>query len=303
MLRPSLSLAVLGTLGTCVICGFAASWLFDFTCSRGCCSARSSPPRRRGDLRAAPRVDAAAPAGADARGRGGLQRSRRGPPGRRLHRLDRQPGYGVARHGRPVRPRDGDRRGGGLAWAARRVALRHTRLASPGLYPVALYRRPPRSRSARADTLHGSGFLAVYLAGLVLAPAASRRSRRSSPSTRASHGSRRSRCSSRSACSCSRRSSTTSRSRQRRSRSCSCSSRGRWRHFLAAPLAASPRRERLVLGWAGLRGARAGGARDLPGDRRGRAQPRVLQHRLLRGACSRRCCRARRSSGWRGSSA
>ena len=35
VLRPSLSLAVLGTLVTCVICGFAASWLFDFSTLEG----------------------------------------------------------------------------------------------------------------------------------------------------------------------------------------------------------------------------------------------------------------------------
>src|SRR5919206_4620686 len=31
VLRPSLGLAVLGTLGTCVSCGFAAAWIFDLT--------------------------------------------------------------------------------------------------------------------------------------------------------------------------------------------------------------------------------------------------------------------------------
>ena len=35
VLRPSLGLAIVGTLGTCVICGFAASWLFDFSTLEG----------------------------------------------------------------------------------------------------------------------------------------------------------------------------------------------------------------------------------------------------------------------------
>src|SRR3954468_11755492 len=35
VLRPSLSLAILGTLGTCVICGLAASWLLDLSTIEG----------------------------------------------------------------------------------------------------------------------------------------------------------------------------------------------------------------------------------------------------------------------------
>ncbi len=35
VLRPSLSLAIVGTLGTAVICGFAASWLFDLSTLEG----------------------------------------------------------------------------------------------------------------------------------------------------------------------------------------------------------------------------------------------------------------------------
>jgi cell volume regulation protein A len=35
VLRPSLLLAVVGTLGTCIICGFAAAWLFDLTTLEG----------------------------------------------------------------------------------------------------------------------------------------------------------------------------------------------------------------------------------------------------------------------------
>src|SRR5215208_3568364 len=35
VLRPSLALAILGTLGTCLICGVAASWLFDLPTLEG----------------------------------------------------------------------------------------------------------------------------------------------------------------------------------------------------------------------------------------------------------------------------
>jgi cell volume regulation protein A len=35
VLRPSLLLAVVGTLGTCVICGLAAAWLFDLSTLEG----------------------------------------------------------------------------------------------------------------------------------------------------------------------------------------------------------------------------------------------------------------------------
>src|SRR6187431_3071178 len=35
VLRPSLLLAIPGTLGTCVLCGFAATWLFDLPTLEG----------------------------------------------------------------------------------------------------------------------------------------------------------------------------------------------------------------------------------------------------------------------------
>ena len=78
--------------------------------------------------------------------------------------------------------------------------------------------------------------------------------------------------------------------------------------FVARPLAAFVgdarsrsfgKRERLVLGWAGLRGAVPVVLATFPVHRERARQPRALQHRLLRRAASRRCCRARRSSRWR----
>ena len=48
--------------------------------------------------------------------------------------------------------------------------MRNVRLPSAGLYPVASIATAALAYGA-ADTLHGSGFLAVYLAGLVLGTA------------------------------------------------------------------------------------------------------------------------------------
>ena len=69
--------------------------------------------RRRRDLRAAARVEAPAPPRAHARGRGGLQRPGRRPARDRVHRVDPAGRLRRARHGAPVRARDGDRRGRG----------------------------------------------------------------------------------------------------------------------------------------------------------------------------------------------
>jgi cell volume regulation protein A len=49
--------------------------------------------------------------------------------------------------------------------------LRHARLASGGLYPVATLATAALAFGA-ADVLHGSGFLAIYIAGLMLGGAA-----------------------------------------------------------------------------------------------------------------------------------
>jgi cell volume regulation protein A len=57
----------------------------------------------------------------------------------------------------------------GVGWLSVR-ALRRMRLDSPGLYPVASLAVAALAFGA-ADVLHGSGFLAVYLAGLVLGTA------------------------------------------------------------------------------------------------------------------------------------
>ena len=57
-----------------------------------------------------------------------------------------------------------------VGWLAVR-ALRNAKLASPGPYPERRDARNRRPRLRRAATLHGSGFLAAYLAGLALGSA------------------------------------------------------------------------------------------------------------------------------------
>ncbi len=59
---------------------------------------------------------------------------------------------------------------GALVGAVSVYALRHVRLATAGLYPVASLTVAALAYGG-ADTLHGSGFLAVYLAGLMIGSA------------------------------------------------------------------------------------------------------------------------------------
>jgi potassium/hydrogen antiporter len=172
VLRPSLSLAILGTLGTAVICGFAASWLFDLSTLEGMLLGaiisstdgaaifallRESTLRRR------------------------LARTLEGEAGFNdpvavllvigfIEWID-QPDFGlldmvflfVREMG------IGALVGLGVGLLAVR-ALRNTRLASPGLYPVATLSTAGLAFGGAA-TLHGSGFLAAYLAGLMLGSA------------------------------------------------------------------------------------------------------------------------------------
>ena len=79
--------------------------------------------------------------------------------------------------------------------------LKRVHLATDGLYPVASLTVCALAYGG-ADTLHGSGFLAVYLAGLAIGRRRSPLSGRLSAFTRGSAGSPRSQCSSPSTCSC-----------------------------------------------------------------------------------------------------
>jgi cell volume regulation protein A len=169
VLRPSLSLALLGTLGTCLICGVAASWLFDFSTLEGLLLGaiisstdgaavfallRESTLRRR------------------------LARTLEGEAGFNdpvavllvigfIDWIEKDDYGALDMLGQFVQEMGiGAVVGLGVGWAAVR-ALRSTRLASPGLYPVATLSAAGLAFGGAA-TLHGSGFLAAYLAGLVL---------------------------------------------------------------------------------------------------------------------------------------
>ncbi|HET6448184.1 MAG TPA: potassium/proton antiporter [Conexibacter sp.] len=172
VLKPVISLAFLGTLITAAICGLAATWLFDFTLLEG--------------LLLGAIVSSTDGAAIFAMLRGSslkrwLARTLEGEAGMNdpvavllvVGFIDwiQQPGYGL----------------GDMAWLfAREVAVgaafgvaigcaavwafQRVQLATPGLYPVASIATAALAFGA-ADTLHGSGFLAVYLAGLVLGSA------------------------------------------------------------------------------------------------------------------------------------
>ena len=169
VLRPSLGLAIVGTLGTCVLCGFAASWLFGFSTLEGMLLGaiisstdgaaifallRESTLRRR------------------------LARTLEGEAGFNdpvaillvigFIEWIQQDDYGVLDMAVLFVREMGIGAAVGLAVGSLAVyALRSTRLASPGLYPVATLSTAGLAFGGAA-TLHGSGFLAAYLAGLVL---------------------------------------------------------------------------------------------------------------------------------------
>jgi cell volume regulation protein A len=231
VLRSAISLALVGTLITAVISGFAATWLFDFSLLEGLLL---------GSILAA--TDAAAIYSV-------LQ-------GSTLRRKVAQTLEGEAGLNDPVAvllvvgfidwiekpdygPIDmvrlfvgelviGAVIGLGVGWLAAH-GMRRVRLASGGLYPVASLAAGGLAFGA-ADTLGGSGFLAVYLAGLVLGTQAIPARRTITAFHGGWRGSRSSRCSSRSAYSFSPVSSGASRSRDRSSLWSSWSSPGQSLH-------------------------------------------------------------------------
>src|SRR3954449_11539260 len=169
VLGPAVSLAVLGTLITAVIAGLAAAWLFDFSTLEGMLV---------GSIVAS--TDSAAVfallRGSTLRRR--VARTLEGEAGLNdpvavllvLGFIDwiQKPGFGVADMlwlfvqqmaiGLAV---------GVLVGALAVGAMRRLRLASAGLYPVASIAAAALAYGAAAS-LHGSGFLAVYLCGLAL---------------------------------------------------------------------------------------------------------------------------------------
>ena len=216
----------------------------------------------------------------------------------RVHRLDPAAGLRRRRHGRAARAASsgsalavgvgrrlaGDRGApSACAWRARPVSGRVPRASR-------------RSRSARADALHGSGFLAVYLVGLALGsapipaqaddhgvPPGARLARAAGdvPDARPPRvpvAARRGRA-----------------SRERCSRWSSSSSRARWRRSSRRRgRASTPRAGRPRLGRPARRRSRR--ARDLPRDRRFPAERSSSSTSSSSRCCCRPCSRARPSS-------
>ena len=170
VLRASLSLAILGTLGTCVICGFAATWLFDFSLLEGMLLGAIISSTDGAAIFALLRESTL---------RRKLARTLEGEAGFNdpvavllvvgfIEWIENEGDYGVLDLVGlfATEMGIGAAVGLGVGWIAVH-ALRNTRLASPGLYPVATLATAGLAFGG-AQTLHGSGFLAAYLAGLVL---------------------------------------------------------------------------------------------------------------------------------------
>jgi potassium/hydrogen antiporter len=172
VLRPSLGLAIVGTFLTAAICGFAAAWLFDLTALEGLLL---------GSIIAS--TDGAA-----------VFSILRGSTLRRklAHTLEgeagfndpvavllvlgfiewiEEPDFGLADMGLlfVMELGIGAVIGALVGWLAVQ-GLRRAQLDTPGLYPVATLATAALAFGT-ADALHGSGFLAVYLAGLALGSA------------------------------------------------------------------------------------------------------------------------------------
>ena len=169
VLRPSLLLAIVGTVGTAVLCGLAAAWLFDLTTLQGLLIGAIISSTDGAAIFALLRESTL---------RRKLARTLEGEAGFNdpvavllvvgFIEWIQQPDYGLLDMiglfatemgiGAVV--------GVGVGWLAVR-GLRNATLASPGLYPVATLATAGLAFGG-ASVLHGSGFLAAYLAGLVL---------------------------------------------------------------------------------------------------------------------------------------
>jgi cell volume regulation protein A len=169
VLAPAIGLAFAGTILTAVISGFAAAWLFDFSVLEGLLV---------GSVLAA--TDGAAVfailRGSTLRRR--LARTLEGEAGLNdpiavllvigFSEWILKPGFGIGDMALDFVVELGVGLvvglvvGGGAA-----AALKRVRLASAGLYPVSSIAVAALAFGL-ADTLHGSGFLAVYLVGLIL---------------------------------------------------------------------------------------------------------------------------------------
>jgi cell volume regulation protein A len=169
VLGTAISLATVGTILTAIVSGLAAAWLFDLSTLEG---------MLLGAILAA--TDGAA-IFAVLRGstlRRKLARTLEGEAGMNdpvaillvIGFIDwiQKPDYGLGDMALQLSGEllIGAAVGGSVGWLAI-YGLRRTRLASAGLYPVASIAVAALAYGL-ADVLHGSGFLAVYLAGLSL---------------------------------------------------------------------------------------------------------------------------------------
>jgi potassium/hydrogen antiporter len=172
VLRGALSLAILGTIGTAVICGFAAAWLFDLSTLEGMLLGAIISSTDGAAIFALLR---------ESRLRRRLARTLEGEAGFNdpvavllvigFIEWTQQDDYGVLDMALLFVREMGIGAAVGIAVGMLAVpGLRNARLASPGLYPVATLAIAGLAYGGAA-TLHGSGFLAAYLAGLVLGSA------------------------------------------------------------------------------------------------------------------------------------
>jgi cell volume regulation protein A len=169
VLGPALTLAIVGTIITAVIAGLAAAWLFDFSSTEGLLVGAIVAGTDGAAIFALLR-------GSTLRRR--LARTLEGESGLNdpiavllvlgfIERLT-HPGYGLADFAWLFARQlaIGTAVGLGVGYVAA-FALREARLATAGLYPVATIAAVAVAFGA-ADAVHGSGFLAVYLVGLML---------------------------------------------------------------------------------------------------------------------------------------
>jgi potassium/hydrogen antiporter len=172
VLGASVSLAIAGTIVTAVITGLAASWLFDLSALEGMLLGAILAPTDAAAIFAALRTSTL---------RRKLARTLEGEAGFNdpvavllvLGFIDwiEQPDYGPADMvGALVLELGvGLMVGVAIGWLAVR-AFRSLRLETGGLYPVASLTAAALAFGV-AEVIHGSGFLAVYLAGLALGSA------------------------------------------------------------------------------------------------------------------------------------
>jgi cell volume regulation protein A len=169
VLGPALSLAVIGTLVTALLAGLVASWLFDLTLPQGMLLGSTLAATDGAAVFAVLR-------GSSLRRR--LARTLEGEAGFNdpvavllvLGFIDwiQRPHYGAFDMLGLFLSETAIGLGiGVLVGAGAVLALRRVPLATAGLYPVASLAAAALAYGA-ADTLHGSGFLAVYLTGLAL---------------------------------------------------------------------------------------------------------------------------------------